>query len=105
MVAVFISARLYEQTGNIDTAEMIYQAAVVARPNYAYALAGLGRIARAKKKFIMRLSKHFEEAQSLIKDYAFGDELIDLYRLQGNAKKADSMTNAVINALTVNSNS
>jgi len=95
--------KLYEQTGNIDTAEMIYQAASMARPNYAYALAGLGRIARAKKNYAEAM-KYFEQAQSLIKDYAFGDELIDLYRLQGDEKKSDSMAKAVINTLIVNSN-
>lgn len=95
--------KLYEQTGNIDTAEMIYNAASIARPNYAYALAGLGRVARAKKNYSEAI-KYFEQAQSLIKDYAFGEDLIDLYRLQGNQKKSDSMANAVINALVINSN-
>lgn len=95
--------KLYEQTGNIDTAEWIYQAASVARPNYAYALAGLGRIACAKKNYPEAI-KHFEMAQSLLKDQAFGEELIDLYRLQGETAKADLMEKEVIKKLQASSN-
>src|SRR4029078_12748706 len=79
--------KLYEQTGSIDTAEMIYQAASVARPNYAPALAALGRIERAKKNYPEAI-KYFEQASSLVKENSFGDELVDLYRLDGNPKKA-----------------
>ncbi|MEO5673600.1 MAG: hypothetical protein ABIQ74_03045 [Chitinophagales bacterium] len=96
--------KLYEQTGNIDTAEMIYQASNVARPNYAYAIAGLGRVARGKKNYA-EATKHFELAQSLIKDQAFGEELIDLYRLQGNKAKSDSMAKETVNSLLASSNS
>lgn len=95
--------KLYEQTGNIDTAEWIYQAASVARPNYAPALAGLGRIARAKKNYPEAIN-HFEMAQSLLKDQAFGEELIDLYRLQGETEKADALTKEVIKTLLAGSN-
>lgn len=95
--------KLYEQTGNIDTAEWIYQAASMARPNYAYALAGLGRIARSKKNYPEAI-KDFEEAESLLKDQSFGDELIDLYRLTGETEKANSMAKEVIKTLQASSN-
>lgn len=96
--------RLYEMTGNIDTAQFYYEESNAIRPNYAYALAGLGRIERAKKNYAQSI-KYFEQAGSLVSDYSFGDELIDLYRLTNQPKKADSMANAVITDLTSQSNS
>jgi tetratricopeptide (TPR) repeat protein len=82
--------RLYEMTGNIDTAELLYQAANQYRPNYAYAIAGLGRVERAKKNFTKSIN-YFEQAASLVNDYSFADELMDLYRLNNQVQKADSI--------------
>jgi len=95
--------KLYELTGNIDTAEMIYTAANAARPNYAFALAGLGRVERAKKNYPQAIN-YFEEANSLIKDNAFGEDLIELYQLNGEKDKATAMANQTINILLANSN-
>jgi len=95
--------KLYELTGDIDTAEMIYQTANTARPNYAYAIAGLGRVERAKKNYPEAIA-WFIQAQGLVKDYAFGDELIDLYQLTGQRDKADSTSREVIKALQAHAN-
>ncbi len=95
--------KLYEQTGSIDTAERIYEAASVARPNYAPALAGLGRVNRAKKNYAEAI-KYFEQAQGLVKENSFGDELVDLYRLNGDAKKADATAKELIKNLLASSN-
>jgi tetratricopeptide (TPR) repeat protein len=96
--------KLYEQTGNIDTAEMIYTAASVARPNYAPALAALGRVERAKKNYSEAI-KYFIQAQALVKDYSYGDELADLYRITGQKEKADSTSQEVIKLLQAHANS
>ena len=95
--------RLYEQTGDIDTAELVYKGANMARPNYAYALAGLGRVERAKKNYDEAI-KYFVQAQGLVKDYSFGDELIDLYQITGQKEKADSTANAVLELLNEHAN-
>ncbi|MBK9733374.1 MAG: transposase [Chitinophagaceae bacterium] len=96
--------RLYEITGKIDTAEMYYKAANSLRPNYAYGLAALGRIEQAKKNYPQAIT-YFEQAASLVKDYSFGDELMDLYRLTGQTAKADSMGEEVIKLLSLHANS
>ncbi len=95
--------RLYEITGRIDTAEMYYKAANTLRPNYAYALAALGRIESAKKNYAAAII-WYEQAASLVKDYAFGDELIDLYRLNNEPGKADSIGKEVIKLLSEHAN-
>lgn len=95
--------RLYEMSGKPDTAAMYYEAANALRPNYAYAIAGLGRVERARKNYT-RAIVFFEQAASLVKDYAFGDELIDLYRLTGQDQKADSMAKAVVQLLSEHAN-
>jgi len=96
--------KLYEQTGNIDTAEMIYTAASVARPNYAPALAALGRVERAKKNYAEAI-KYFIQADALVKDYSYGEELVDLYRITGQKEKADSASQEVIKLLQAHANS
>lgn len=95
--------RLYEISGKIDTAEMYYQAANTLRPNYAYSLAALGRIERAKKNYPQAIT-YFEQASSLVKDYSFGDELMDLYRLNNDLKKADATGKEVIELLNAHAN-
>jgi tetratricopeptide (TPR) repeat protein len=96
--------RLYEMTGKIDTAEYYYQTANVLRANYAYAIAGLGRIEAIKKNYPQAIT-YFQQAASLVNDYSFGDELIDLYRLTNQPKKADSIAAVVIADLNAHSNS
>jgi tetratricopeptide (TPR) repeat protein len=95
--------KLYEQTGNIDTAEMIYQTSNTVRPNYAYALAGLGRVERAKKNYTESI-KYFEQANALLKDDPFGEDLIELYLATGDKAKAESLSKDVIKNLQENSN-
>lgn len=96
--------RLYEISGKIDTAEMYYKAANTLRPNYAYAIAALGRVEQARKNYPQAIT-YFQQAASLVKDYSFGDELADLYRLTGQPAKADSMNREVINLLKLHANS
>jgi len=95
--------RLYEMSGKTDTAEYYYQTANLMRPNYANAIAGLGRIARQKKDYPLAI-KYFEQAGSLVTDYSFGDELIDLYKLNKQPGKADSMAQEVIKLLNSHAN-
>jgi pentatricopeptide repeat protein len=96
--------RLYEMSGKPDSAQFYYQMANLHRPNYAYAIAGLGRIERTHKNYAQAI-KYFETASSLVNDYSFGDELIDLYRLNNQQEKSDSISKIVIRDLTAHANS
>ena len=91
-------AHLYEVSGDTTKARQYNQMALYARPGYAYALAGLGRMAAARKDY-PRAIKLYQEARITVKDYAFADELTDLYRLNGQPNEADKMARESISML------
>ncbi|MCR5888605.1 tetratricopeptide repeat protein [Hymenobacter sp. J193] len=89
---------LYETTGNLPEAEKNYNLSLQYRPAYAYALAGLGRVERARHNYPVAI-KHLEKARNLVADYAFTDELTDLYRLNGEPQKAQAAARDAIRQL------
>ena len=89
---------LYEVSGDLPKAEFYYEEAIAARPYYAYALAGLGRVAAAHKDYKKAID-YLQQARSLVKDYAFTDELVDLYRLNGQPDKAEEMAKESVTML------
>ena len=76
-----ILAHLYENKGSLDSAEFQYKIALSERPDYAFAIAGLGKIAKAKGNYKEAVA-YYEKAKALIIEYSFSDELTDLYRLK-----------------------
>ena len=91
-------AHLYEVQGDTTKARGYYQMALYARPGYAYALAGLGRMAAARNDY-PRAIKLYQEARITVKDYAFADELTDLYRLNNQPDEAKKMADESIDML------
>ena len=89
---------LYEVSGDTARAHGYYLMALAARPGYAYALAGLGRIAAAKKDYATAI-KYYQQARITVKDYAFTDELTDLYRQSGNMSESKKMADESIDML------
>ena len=89
---------LYEVSGQLDPAEGYYQQALVMRPNYAYALAGLARVAAARHDYPTAI-KDLNLARATVKDYAFTDELVDVYRLNNQPAEADKMARESIDML------
>jgi tetratricopeptide (TPR) repeat protein len=89
---------LYEVSGDTAHARGYYLMALAARPGYAYALAGLGRMAAARKDY-PRAIKLYQEARITVKDYAFADELTDLYRQNGQPEEANKMAKESIDML------
>ena len=81
---------LYEVSGDLPKAEAQYQMALAARPYYAYALAGLGRVAAARKDYTTAID-YLQKARNLVKDYAFTDEMVDVYRQEGKTAEASKM--------------
>ncbi|MFN0037603.1 MAG: tetratricopeptide repeat protein [Saprospiraceae bacterium] len=96
--ARMVLAHLYEDTNALDKAEEQYLTALAERPDYPFALAGLGKIARYKKDYPKAI-EHLEKAKSVMADAAFFEELIDLYRLNGQTEKADECARITIDAL------
>jgi tetratricopeptide (TPR) repeat protein len=91
-------ARLYENTGDLKNAEMHYLIALDERPGYGYATAGLGHIAMANKDYPKAIS-YYEKAAAVLNDYAIHEQLSQLYRLNGNTKKADSLLTNIIEGM------
>ena len=90
--------QLYENTGDMLAAKMHYTIALQERANYAYAYAGLGRIARADKDYKGAIG-YLLKADSLVNDYGIKDELTDLYLLNGEKEKSEANAKAVIEKL------
>lgn len=91
--------RLYELTGDLKRAEMHYTIALDERPEYAYAIAGLGNIATANKDYPKAIAQYIK-ADSLVTDYAFKEKLAELYLVTGQQAKAEDLINTIIKQLT-----
>lgn len=97
-------ARLYENTGDLLTAEALYNMALETRPSYAYALAGLGKLAAGKKDY-KKAVEYYQQAQVGTVDNAITEALAEVYVLSGDTKKADELNKEVIGALSKDSES
>lgn len=87
--------RLFEKTGALDTAGLLYQYALQHRPSYPYALAGLARMAVASKNY-QQAEKLYLEANALISDYGFREDLADVYDLMNMPQKASIIRKTLI---------
>jgi tetratricopeptide (TPR) repeat protein len=96
--ARMVLAHLYEQTNQLEKAENEYKTALAERPDYPFALAGLGRIARYKKDYPTAI-EHLEKAKDVMADAAFFEELIDLYRLNNQPEQSAICARATIEAM------
>lgn len=96
--ARMVLAHLYEDTGAMDKAEGEYNKALAERPDYPFALAGLGKISRYKKDYAKAI-EYYRQAGKVMSDASFYEELIDLYRLNNQAEKADECARITIAAL------
>jgi tetratricopeptide (TPR) repeat protein len=91
--------RLYENTGDLKSAEMHYSIALQERPGYAYALAGLARIAIAAKDYAKAIN-YYGQASTLVTDYGFKEEMVEAYTLAGQQDKADKLSAEVISGMS-----
>jgi pentatricopeptide repeat protein len=78
---------LYEVTGDLQNAEMQFEITLNERPGYSFALAGLGRVEKAKKNYAAAIN-YFEKAKTQVKDFSFDEELTELYRISNQPEKA-----------------
>jgi tetratricopeptide (TPR) repeat protein len=86
---------LYEQTGDLKTANCLYNEAIYFRPSFAHAYAGLARIEKANKNYssaILNLNK----ALSMNEDFSFQQELTEVYRISNQPEKASKSAQRTI---------
>ncbi|MEO7524261.1 MAG: hypothetical protein ABIT58_09215 [Ferruginibacter sp.] len=93
--------KLYEATGDINKALFEYQLTLAARPGYAYALAGLARIASSEKKYDSAIY-YYQQANARISDYGIKENLAFSYQLNGNKVAADSLYALLIDQMSNN---
>jgi tetratricopeptide (TPR) repeat protein len=93
---------LYEATGDTQSALLHYNTSLQFRPDYPFALAGLGRIAKTRRDYKEAI-QHFEKASTLITEYSFHEELFNLYTLLNEKEKAGSAFNTAITILKTHS--
>ncbi len=92
---------LFENTGNIRYAEMNYAISLQARPGYVHALAGLARVALFEKKYEKAIA-YYLQADSLVNDFTYKEELIGSYQLAGQKEKAAAIAKLVIDDMANN---
>ncbi|MEO7175484.1 MAG: tetratricopeptide repeat protein [Saprospiraceae bacterium] len=97
--ARLVLAHLYEDSNQLEMAKKTYQTALSYRPNYPFATAGLGKIARFEKNYPQAIA-YYEQAKKDMADASFFTELIDLYKLTNQADKAEENAKALLNSLT-----
>jgi len=97
--ARMVQAHLLEDSGKIDEAEQVYKLALTERPNYPFALAGLGKIARYRKDYPGAIA-YYEQAKAVMSDASFFEELIDLYRLNNQPDQSATCAKATIDAVS-----
>jgi tetratricopeptide (TPR) repeat protein len=89
---------LYLNTGNLDTAEMLYRSSLNLRPDYTNAEMGLAKVEKARKNYDSAI-KHTENAIRTISEAPYVAFLGDLYELKGDNKKAEEIRSDVVNLL------
>jgi tetratricopeptide (TPR) repeat protein len=90
---------LYAITGDMKSAEMHYLIALQRRPGYAYAIAGQARIALAAKDYHKAIA-YYLQADSLVIDHSFKEDIAEVYELAGQKNKADSIIESLVNTMS-----
>ncbi len=89
---------LYLNTGNLDSASILYRSSLVYRPDYPFALIGLARVEKAKKDYDAALG-YARKAIQARSEVSFVALLADIYELKGDAQKAKQTRKDVIDLL------
>ena len=93
--------RLFENTGDLKSAEMNYTVALNQRPGYVHAMAGMARLALAVKDYSKAID-YYQQADALVNDFSFKEELVDVYELAGQKDKALATAKMVIDDMNKN---
>lgn len=86
---------LYEQTGDLVSAQFYYQQSIYFRPAFSWAYAGMARVEKSKGNYLHAI-KLIKQALTLLPDYSFQQELTELYRITNQPQlAAESARNTI----------
>ena len=89
---------LYENTGDLTYALFSYEQSIYFRPSFSWAYAGKAHIAKAKGNYSEAIAL-MKQAQSLLNDFSFQQELTELYRITNQPIKASESARKTIELL------
>lgn len=92
---------LYLNTGHADTAKMLYESSLYARPDYPFAEMGLAKVASSQKQYDEAIT-HCKNAIRVMSESSFINYLGDLYKLKGDVTKADEVHSDVLKLMKEN---
>ena len=87
-------AQLYINTNQPEKAEAEYKAILASRPSYAFAFAGLAKIAHQRKDYKTALAL-LDSAAAIMPEFSFHEQMADIYAEQGMKDKATAKYNEV----------
>lgn len=97
--ARIILAQLYEKIGALDSAEYQYKYALSERPEYAFATAGLSKLAQNNGNIDSAIIGYKKAKENII-EYSFDEALYDCYMLKNETKNAENALEKVITQLS-----
>lgn len=89
---------LYHQTGNEDTAMMLYESAIIARSNYTPAMLGKAKVLQLEGEINEAIAL-MKNAITLMPESSYIAYLADLYAAVGNKEEAARARETVLNEL------
>ncbi|MES2893329.1 MAG: tetratricopeptide repeat protein [Bacteroidota bacterium] len=92
---------LYEKLGDRQKAADCYAVSLANRPAYVPGLAGEARLALAANDAPKAVTL-YQQADSLVNDFTYKEELIDVYQVAGRNEEAAKLAAAVINDMDKN---
>lgn len=97
-------AQLYLNTNQLDKAAAEYKAILAVRPSYAFALAGLAKVAHKRKDVTTALA-YLDSAAAIMPEFSFHEHMADIYAEQGMKDKATAKYQEVMGMLQEDANS
>lgn len=89
---------LYEQYGELDKAAQHYQKTLQERPNYAFALVGLGSVELTKGNYEKAL-EYTKQATDIIPEFSFYEQMAHIYQKMGKQEKVTELTKELLTML------
>lgn len=94
--------KLYQKSGDTATASMQYNLALMVRPDYGHALAGLASIESEAGNYNSSITR-YRQALASVSDVSIREELAEVYERSGDKATASSLRNEVISELAAQS--